>query len=1748
MITGRISIRKGERILPPLAAVLTVLVVFAVFAIAAAPDGLWPEEQKLTASDAAQFERFGAGVAISGDDALVGAPSTSHLVGTSISWTEPGAAYIFRHSGGVWTEIQQLLAFDGEPGDRYGGVVEFFGNLALVAAPRDDIDSDPSTVFGECGSAPCLGAGSVYVYGKQGDGPYAFQAKLIAADGIRSSGRFSYFGSAVDMTTIVTPTTRNTFAIIGAPGDDFTGIDTDYGSAYIFERFGDGSWTQRQKLTASDSQLFDNFGFSVAIDGNTAMVGAIQPQSLVGGTVGSFLPGKVYVFRRVPTQGIWIDYATLTPSDGAGGDRFGGSIALSGNTALISARQHSETGTNSGVVYVFNNIGGTWTEVAQLTPSDLHIADQFGSDLAMDGDRFVAGAHRKDGVRANDGAAYVFRLDGGGNWLEDAKIVATDPELNDFFGFPVAISGDKVIVGSQFDNPTGDGTSDGEGAAYIFGFIQPPTALCQDVTVSADANCLANASIDNGSFDPDGDPITLTQNPPGPYSVGQTVVTLTVDDGQAQATCQATVTVVDDIQPVIACPADTTLIATGKPLETTYSGPSATATDFCGAPAIASAPSLPATLSIGQHTITYTATDASGNTASCTQTVTVVPPPPWTDATTFPLGDTGDGRGVAWGDYDNDGNLDLYLSNVTSANKLFRNNGDGGFIATVAIPGNFSFESPGLSDGDFQSIPHLGSIPYWQARLSGAGVSVWNPSDAQFSGTTGFPGTLPGTADGAQVVVIGANSAFETAVLNSIGSVPAKANTIYTLTVALGKSKDRIAATAEIVIVLDGVEVASTTVYGSSGQIPNDSFADFSTSFTTEAGDVNKPLTIRLRGIGAGSSSAVAFDNVRLVPFIDATTFPLADVGGGMGVAWGDYDNDGDLDLYLVNFRSANKLFQNDGVGGFTDATGGLPLGDTGDGFGMAWGDYDNDGHLDLFVANNGGNKLFRNDGVGGFTDVTSGPLGGTVGDRGVAWGDYDNDGDLDLYLANAVSGESNNKLFRNDGAGGFTDVTSGPLGGNTYSSGGVAWGDYDNDGDLDLYLANNGTNQLLRNSGPPGFTFTDVTSGPVGDDIGVGQGVAWGDYDNDGDLDLYVVNAGTGFAGDKLLRNDGGGVFSDATSGPLGDFGDDGVGVAWGDYDNDGDLDLYVANDGANKLFQNEVPVGNHWLHIDLVGVISNRSGIGARVRLVAGGVSQIREVSGGSGFLSQNSLTVEFGVGSATVVDLLEVTWPSGIVQALTGVSVDQRLEVEEANTPVGTSVVVTPADQTGATPVTVTFAGVDVSGNTSLTSLAAVTSPPVPNGFVLLTAGVFGSHHYDLTTTASVSGPVTVCTHYDDQGLTQDQEETNIRLFHAEEVEPGGSEVWVDRTFSLDTENNIICAEVTSLSPFAIFAPIPNVAPTVGPITTTTDPVSVGTEVIATADFTDPDVLDTHTAEWDWGDGTTSPGTVDEAGGSGNVSDPHTYDAAGVYTLTLTVTDDGGASGESFFQFVVVYDPSAGFITGGGFIDSPAGAYVADPDLTGKANFGFVSKYEKGAEIPTGNTEFNFKAGDLNFHSDTYQWLLVNQSGTNAQYKGDGTINGDLAPNNELYKFMIWAKDLDPDGDDTFRIRIWYEDGDEVVVYGNIKIHTTGGGPGAVSAQGDVLPEAFALLQNHPNPFNPTTTIRYDVPRGGGHVTLRVYNVSGQLVRTLVSGFEAAGQKSATWDATDDRGQTVSTGIYFYQLKAEGFSETRKMLLMK
>ena len=242
----------------------------------------------------------------------------------------------------------------------------------------------------------------------------------------------------------------------------------------------------------------------------------------------------------------------------------------------------------------------------------------------------------------------------------------------------------------------------------------------------------------------------------------------------------------------------------------------------------------------------------------------------------------------------------------------------------------------------------------------------------------------------------------------------------------------------------------------------------------------------------------------------------------------------------------------------------------------------------------------------------------------------------------------------------------------------------------------------------------------------------------------------------------------------------------------------------------------------------------------------------------------------------------------------------------------------------------------------------------------------------------------------------------------------------------------------SEYGAMVTVDNVPPAIGPLDFDGTAVALGNAVVGSAGFADPGTADTHSALWDWGDGSTTPGTVMQGAGLGSVSDGHLYGEPGVYRVTLTVTDDDGGIDTETFEYIVVYDAAGGFVTGSGWIDSPEGAYAPDPSLTGRATFGFVSRYKKGAATPIGSTEFQFHSPGLNFHSTAYDWLVVTGSDF-AKFKGEGTVDGAEAPGGGPYAFQIWAGGGEPN---TFRIKIWLKDG-EIVVYDNGMNQAIGGG---------------------------------------------------------------------------------------------------------
>jgi hypothetical protein len=503
----------------------------------------------------------------------------------------------------------------------------------------------------------------------------------------------------------------------------------------------------------------------------------------------------------------------------------------------------------------------------------------------------------------------------------------------------------------------------------------------------------------------------------------------------------------------------------------------------------------------------------------------------------------------------------------------------------------------------------------------------------------------------------------------------------------------------------------------------------------------------------------------------------IIEAKGGGGIAWIDYDNDGFPDLFLVNGSTYEQwregtspysaLYHNNGDGTFTDVSKGSGLDHAGWGMGVCVGDYDNDGYDDLYVTYYGGNVLYHNNGNGTFTDVTekAGVRGHGWG-MGCAFGDYDNDGKLDLYVANYLDinidhlGEPGSApnctyrgfatfcgprgleggrdiLFHNNGDGTFTDVTErAGIDQNKYYGLGVVWGDYDRDGRLDIYVANDSTpSSLYHNNGDGTFTDVGVEAGVAYNGEGVeqaGMGTDFADYDNDGWGDLVKGN----FSDDtkNLYHNNHDGTFTDVTyPAGLGDVGwlfttfgakfldydndgwkdifladgqtfpqidryltgityaernllfhnrADGTfdevglrsgpglasrkvsrGLATADYDNDGDLEIMVSNmNGSPDLLRHTQKNRNHSILVKTIGTKSNRDGIGTEIKVVSGNLTQYDTIRSGGSYLSSSDLRAHFGLGARTKIDRLEVRWPAGGTQVIHDPPVDRVLVVKE------------------------------------------------------------------------------------------------------------------------------------------------------------------------------------------------------------------------------------------------------------------------------------------------------------------------------------------------------------------------------------------------------------------------------------------------------------------------------------------------------
>ena len=458
------------------------------------------ELQKLIASDAQIHDAFGHSVAISGDTAVVGANAGGRHV---------DVVYIFgRSQGGTdnWGEVRKLTASDAQADDEFGVSVAVSGD---------------TTVIGASGHEAAVGdrTGAAYIFRRDegGSGNWGEVKKLIASDA-QANDRF---GSSVAIS--------GDSVIVGASREDAGGLSA--GAAYVFKRDDGGSdnWGEVKKITASDAQAGDVFGVSVVINGDTAIVGAALEDA------GGNNAGAAYVFQRSQGGADnWGEVKKLTATNAQDDDEFGISVAVSGDTAIVGAWLEDAGGSQAGAAYVFGRDEGgsdNWGEVTKLTASDAQANDLFGSSVAVSDDISIVGAFDEDAGGTGAGAAYVFQRDEGGvgNWGEVKKLTASDAQAGDTFGWSVALGGDTAVVGAALEDAWADAT----GAAYVFDLQQPKATVTPTPTITpTPPPAVGGISLDS-DLRPLQLEATDRDSPPWGVAVGVAVASLLAGGGAA---------------------------------------------------------------------------------------------------------------------------------------------------------------------------------------------------------------------------------------------------------------------------------------------------------------------------------------------------------------------------------------------------------------------------------------------------------------------------------------------------------------------------------------------------------------------------------------------------------------------------------------------------------------------------------------------------------------------------------------------------------------------------------------------------------------------------------------------------------------------------------------------------------------------------------------------------------------------------------------------------------------------------------------------------------------------------------------------------------------------------------------------------------------------------------------------------------------------------------------------------------------
>ncbi|MBX7150950.1 FG-GAP-like repeat-containing protein [bacterium] len=868
----------------------------------------------------------------------------------------------------------------------------------------------------------------------------------------------------------------------------------------------------------------------------------------------------------------------------------------------------------------------------------------------------------------------------------------------------------------------------------------------------------------------------------------------------------------------------------------------------------------------------------------------------------------------------------------------------------------------------------------------------------------------------------------------------------------------------------------------------------------------------------------------------------------GNGNSWADYDNDGDLDVFLAGNR-LSFLYRNDG-GHFTKITGSGFLADN-NGFATAWGDYDNDGYVDLVIASPFGfgpthsNRLYHNNGNGTFQSIdTSIVATGLAAYTVPSWYDYDQDGDIDLFIGSGPITASGGpdffyrNMLKETGTAFFSRITEGNFATDFRDGQNVNWIDYDNDQDLDMYVTNYGSagglalrqNNLYRNDG--NNTFTKITNQPLTQDAEISLGNLWADFDNDGDEDCFVTNEAAVNNPSRYYRNDGNGNFTriDGILLPNAIPGDNGATA--GDYDNDGDLDLFIFAfpSGLRRFYRNDQPVGNHWLRLHLNGTVSNYASIGARVKAKAtiGGNSvwQYRELSAQNTFNGHNALEIHLGFGDATMVDSIQIIWPSGTTKTLTQVPTNQYLVLTE---------------------------------NVSATAAPVFLKIPLKSTFAT-----------QLFTTTIRAGAIPVASYHliDPIGDAVIDSSTGVMTWTPQSSDVGNHSFAI-AAFN-EAGNDTVELNVTVLE---FSKPVVNVKSDITLFAGTVyhDVIQAsGNPVVKYFIISAPNgfAVDSNSGALQWTP--ASGGTVSVELLAKNL--------AGLDTLSYSIHVDSKPTlavlqNPALPKFADLILNCENTLTGNptlkiGNVSQGNMTSVPGTDKIFKFGLEFTQTADYAISVdavsisghkvvlnktfsavlvkPTTITELKHDQWSVVFNQHTFAEeavVLIEPDSVNGDliitFSGQQELKNAFQLNFKEASLVYSLKTNE-------RINGISENGTMSVnlpEYGLYRIQKVKG----KNFETRTLPKGVVLLGNYPNPFNPATAIQYSLDQEA-KIDLAIYNTLGQRVKTLFTGNHPAGFHSQTWDGTNDRNFSVTSGIYLVRLKSPNSVTTRKILLMK